>query len=463
MLWYPRVGWPTYKANPELSQNFRPSGRRLPHVAPSSSHPYCPGKTAFRLWNSGPLLTRVYDSDMEGITWNNEHRMLLDYNSRSQLRPCDSPSYTIARSTTSKMQPFEYSSNPSRVIFGSGSVDKVPEEIKRLGASSPLLLSTPSGSERTDKLNEILKTADMEPAAVLNIAVMHTPVSVTLEAMDFLKSRTVDCIVSIGGGSAIGLGKALAFRTGLPHLCLPTTYSGSEMTPILGETDQGNKVTRSDPKILPAVVIYDADLTTTLPPAICTTSGINAIAHAVEALYAKNANPITSMLALEGIKALAEVLPQIVQEGSSKSLREHALYGAWLCGTCLGNSTMAIHHKLCHMLGGSFGLPHSETHTILLPHSLAYNAPAVPEQMKKLAEALPGSDGDALKGLNLLLEKTNARRALGDFGFKEGDIDGAVEKAMSAQYPNPRALEKEGLRKLLYRAWAGKPARADLE
>jgi alcohol dehydrogenase class IV len=360
------------------------------------------------------------------------------------------------------MKPFEYTPNPSRVIFGPGSIDKVPEELQRLNASSPLLLSTPSRTEWTDKLSAILRAAAIEPAGALNTAVTHTPVSVTLEAMDFLVGRSADCIVSIGGGSVAGLGKAISVRTGLPHLCLPTTYSGSEMTPILGETDQGNKVTRSDPKILPAVVIYDVDLTMTLPPAICTTSGVNAITHAVEALYAKNKNPITSMLALEGIKALAEVLPQIAQGDPANSLREQALYGAWLCGTCLGNSTMAIHHKLCHMLGGSFGLPHSETHTIILPHSLAYNAPAVPEQMKRLAEVLPESDGDALRGLNILLERTQAPKALKDFGFRESDINSAVEKAMSTPYPNPRALEEKGLRKLLYRAWAGETARADM-
>ena len=230
------------------------------------------------------------------------------------------------------------------------------------------------------------------------------------------------------------------------------------MTPILGETDNGEKVTRSDPKILPATVIYDVDLTMTLPTAVCITSGINAMAHAIEALYAANTTPIISLMALEGIKAITEALPKISSDGTSKDARERALYGAWLCGTCLGNTSMGIHHKLCHILGGSYGLPHSETHTVLLRHSLAYNASAIPRQMELLASVFPGSDGDAVRGLNLLLDRLRAPRALKDFGLKESDLDNATQKALSARYPNPRELQADEIRELLGRAWAGMPA-----
>lgn len=360
------------------------------------------------------------------------------------------------------MQSFIYNINPSRVVFGSGSIKQLPSELKRLNVTSPLLLSTPRGIKQTDELTAILKDASITPAGAFNKAVMHTPTSVTSEAEQFLASKSADSVVSIGGGSVVGLGKALSIRTGLPHISIATTYAGSEMTPILGETDQGKKTTRSDVKILPATVIYDVDLTMSLPPATCVTSGINAIAHSVEALYAKNANPIISLLALEGTKALAESLPVIKQNPEDRQAREKALYGAWLCGTCLGSSAMALHHKLCHTLGGSFGLPHAETHTIILPHALSYNAPAIPEQMAKLATALPGSDGDALKGLNLLLDKLDAPRALKDLGMKEEDIEKAAQIAMGAQYPNPRPLEEDGITTLLRRAWSGEAAKADL-
>lgn len=360
------------------------------------------------------------------------------------------------------MDPFEYNVNPGRVVFGPGSIQKLPDEIKRLGLKSPLLLATPQQVDQADQLAKIISSASIEPAGTYTNATMHTPSHITEEAMSFLKSKNADCVVSIGGGSTIGLGKAISIRTGLPHICIPTTYAGSEMTPILGETQEGKKTTRSDPKILPGTVLYDVDLTMTLPASMSATSGVNAIAHSVEALYAKNKNPIITLLALEGTKALAESLPEIVENPHSQPAREKAQYGAWLCGTCLGSSAMALHHKLCHTLGGSFNLPHAETHTIVLPHALSYNAPAIPEAMKQLATVLPGSEGDATKGLNILLEKLKVKRGLKDFGMKEEDIDKAAEIAVSNQYPNPRPVEKGPIRELIRRCWAGEPARADL-
>jgi alcohol dehydrogenase class IV len=360
------------------------------------------------------------------------------------------------------MEAFEYNANPSRVVFGPGSIKKLPAELQRLNLSSPLLLSTAQQVSQAGDLEKILKDASITPAGTYSNATMHTPSNITEEAMEFLKSKSADSVVSIGGGSTIGLGKAISVRTGLPHICIPTTYAGSEMTPILGETQDGKKTTRSDPKILPGTVIYDVDLTMTLPASLSATSGVNAIAHAVEALYAKNKNPIISLMAVEGTKALAESLPTIVEDPQNQAARERAQYGAWLCGVCLGSSAMALHHKLCHTLGGSFNLPHAETHTIVLPHALSYNAPAIPEAMKALAEALPGSEGDATKGLNLLLEKLKVKRALKDFGMEESGIDKAADIAVSNQYPNPRSVERDPIRELIRRAWAGESARADL-
>jgi alcohol dehydrogenase class IV len=360
------------------------------------------------------------------------------------------------------MKQFECSILSGRVIFGVGSVKHVPAEIKRLNVLRPLLLSTPGKRHYADDLATIIEAASINLAGIFPHAKAHTPTDVTEEATAYLHSTGADCVVSIGGGSVVGLGKAISIRTGVPHISIPTTYSGSEMTPILGETQNGIKSTRSDPKILPSAVIYDANLTMTLPTAICSTSGMNALAHAVEALYAKNVNPITSLLALEGIKALAEALPRVLEDPKAVEPRELALYGAWLCGTVLGNSSMGLHHKLCHVLGGSFGLPHAETHTIVLPHSLSYNAPAIPEQMAKLAAILPGSDGDALKGLEVLMRKLQVPRKLADLGMQESDIAEAAQIATSDQYPNPRALESQWILELIRRAWAGESAKADL-
>ncbi|KAK7701989.1 hypothetical protein SLS57_011542 [Botryosphaeria dothidea] len=358
------------------------------------------------------------------------------------------------------MEPFEYNANPSRVIFGSGTLKKVPAELSRLNVSAPLLLSTPQQVSQAESLKALLAESNVTAAGVYTQATMHTPTHVTDDALAYAQKTKADSVVSIGGGSTIGLGKAISIRTGLPHVCIPTTYAGSEMTPILGETADGKKTTRSDPKILPGTVIYDVDLTMTLPAALSATSGVNAIAHAIEALYARNTNPIITLLALEGTKSLATSLPAIVRDPSSPSARSAAQYGAWLCGTCLGSVGMALHHKLCHTLGGSFDLPHAETHTIVLPHALAYNAPALPaETLARLADALPGSEGDPVRGLNVLLRELGVKRALRDFGMKEGDVERAAEIAVGNPYWNPRSVEKEGIRELIRRAWAGEDAR----
>ncbi|OBT71363.1 hypothetical protein VF21_09423 [Pseudogymnoascus sp. 05NY08] len=356
------------------------------------------------------------------------------------------------------MNSFEYNASPARVIFGSGTLLRLSSEVARLSLSTPLLLSTPEQVQQASQLKQLL---DGKVAGSFSEAAMHNPLAITEKALAFAKSTNADSVISIGGGSTIGLGKAISIRTGLPHICIPTTYAGSEMTPILGETVDGKKTTRSDPRILPKVVIYDVDLTMTLPPSMSTTSGVNAIAHSVEALYAQNQNPIISLLALEGIKALASALPIIVSSPGDIPARQLALYGAWISGTCLGSVGMSLHHKLCHTLGGSFNMPHAITHTIILPHALAYNGPNIPEVMKKLAQVLPDSDGDAVKGMNILLNKLQVKRALADYGMKEEDLDRAAEIAVNTPYWNPRPAEKEKVRELLRRAWAGEEARAD--
>ncbi|KAF4534919.1 Maleylacetate protein [Lasiodiplodia theobromae] len=381
----------------------------------------------------------------------------------------------MTTTTTTTMQPFEYNANPARVIFGPGTLKQLPAELARLRVSAPLLLSTPQQLSQAQSLQSLILAASsssesdkpITPAGIFAEATMHTPTSVTERALDVVRQSRADAVVSVGGGSTIGLGKALAVRTGLPHVCVPTTYAGSEMTPILGETSEEGeggkkaKTTRSDPKILPGTVIYDVELTMTLPAGLSATSGVNAIAHAVEALYARNTNPIITLLALEGTKALATSLPTIIQNPSDTAARTAAQYGAWLCGTCLGSVGMALHHKLCHALGGTLDLPHAETHTIVLPHALAYNAPALPEEtLKRLADALPGSEGDPVRGLNVLLGRLGVKRALRDLGMEESGIDVVADVAVRNPYWNPRPVEREGVREVIRRAWAGEEARA---
>ncbi len=350
------------------------------------------------------------------------------------------------------MDAFVYQSSPVRVVFGAGTIAQLPVELDRLSISRALVLTTPP----QEKLGrEILALLGRRGAGLFAGATMHTPVEVTERAMEQVRALGADGVVVVGGGSTTGLGKAIALRTDLPQVVVPTTYAGSEMTPILGETREGLKTTQSSPKILPEVVVYDVDLTMSLPPGLTATSGMNAIAHAVEALYSRDRNPIISLMAEEGIRVLARGLPAIVAGPDDREARSDALYGAWLCGTCLGAVGMALHHKLCHTLGGTFDLPHAETHTIVLPHAMAYNAPAVPEAAARVAQALGAAD--AASGLYELARALGVKLALKDIGMPREGIDKAADLAVTNPYWNPRPLERGAIRDLMARAWAGEP------
>jgi len=350
------------------------------------------------------------------------------------------------------MTPFTYSSLPSRVIFGSGTIAGLGEEIRRLGCSRALILSTPQQeTEAKDLASRIGPLA----AGLYANATMHTPVHVTEQALAVAKDLKADVTVALGGGSTTGLGKAIALRTDLPQIVIPTTYAGSEATPILGETKDGLKTTQRNLKILPEVILYDVDMTLSLPVGLSVTSGMNAIAHAVEALYAHDANPITSLMAEEAIRALAKALAVIGKDARNLEARSDALYGAWLCGICLGTVGMALHHKLCHTLGGTFDLPHAETHTVVLPHATAYNSSATPEAMRRLARAL--NVDDPVRGLYDLEQSLGAPTSLKALGMPEAGLDKVADLALANPYWNPRPLERSAIRALLDDAWAGRP------
>ncbi|KZM22437.1 uncharacterized protein EKO05_0000093 [Ascochyta rabiei] len=360
---------------------------------------------------------------------------------------------------TPDMFSFIYNSNPGRVVFKPGALSDISAELDRLGCKAALILSTPQQVNAAEQVTTLLGSSAV---GIFSNATMHTPIAITLQALAQAEDKHADCVISVGGGSTTGLGKAISVRTGLPHISVPTTYAGSEMTPVLGETVDGVKTTRTDPKILPNTVIYDVNLTLSLPQNLSATSGINAIAHAVEALYAPDTNPVIRLLAKEGIHALAKSLPVIVADGANLSARSTALYGAWLCGQCLGSTTMSLHHKLCHVLGGLFNLPHAETHTIMLPHTVAYNAPAIPEASRDMIDVLPGADGDCVRGLNKLIDGLGMGKALRDYGMKEEDVEKAADYALRNPYANPRPIVLEKIRELIRRAWAGEEARSDL-
>lgn len=348
------------------------------------------------------------------------------------------------------MRPFTYNGLPARVVFGSGTVARLPHEAERLGLNRALVLATPQQEADAERLAAALGGCS---AGVFAGATMHTPVEVTERAIKVAIERGADGLVAIGGGSTTGLGKAIALRTDLPQIVLPTTYAGSEMTAIIGETSAGEKVTQRNMKVLPEVVIYDVDLTLTLPVGLSVTSAINAIAHAAEALYAQESNPILDLFAEEGVAAFARALPVIHGDPQNPEARSDALYGAWLCGICLGQGGTALHHKLCHVLGGTFDLPHAETHTVVLPHALAFNAPAAPQAMARLRRAVGGEEPAA--AIYDLARKLGAPTSLRELGMPEEGIDQATEVAMKNPYWNPRPLTKAGIREVIAAAWLG--------
>ena len=275
-----------------------------------------------------------------------------------------------------------------RVLFGVGSRNTVADEVRRLGCSRALILSTPPQSSSALDLAAALN--DMS-AGVFSRAAMHTPVEVTEDALRHVQEINADCIVAIGGGSTTGLGKAIAYRTDLPQIVIPTTYAGSEATPILGQTEDGVKTTLTDRKVLPEVILYDPELVATLPVGMTVTSALNAMAHAAEALYARDKSEDSSQLAIDGLTSFVKSLPKVMLDPEDLAAREETQRGAWACGAVLGRVGMALHHKLCHTLGGSFELPHAETHAIILPHAIHYNAQAVPGLLAPVTDLLDGS------------------------------------------------------------------------
>jgi maleylacetate reductase len=345
---------------------------------------------------------------------------------------------------------FTYQGTAARIVFGNGASADVGKAVEGLECRHALVLSTPHQAADAEAMAKRLG-----PLAIgtFTDATMHTPVEVTEHAVARAAALGADCVVSLGGGSTTGLGKAMAWRTDIPQIVVPTTYAGSEVTPILGQTENGAKTTLRNPKITPEVVIYDPELTLGLPVGMSVTSGLNAIAHAAEGLYAPDRSPITTMMAIEGMRALRDALPVIIESPRDNAARGKALYGAWLCGTVLGQIAMSLHHKICHTLGGSFDTPHAETHSVMLPHTIGFNASAVPDLMTPISDIFGG--GTPGQALYDFAKSIGSPMALKEFGLGEADLDRAAEIATRNPYSNPRPIDRNSIRALLQDAWSG--------
>jgi alcohol dehydrogenase class IV len=348
------------------------------------------------------------------------------------------------------MKEFVYNQNSIRIVFGVGTIARLNEELEQLKVSRPIFIATPGRQANAERAGHTLAGMSV---AIHAEAVMHVPVETIAAAVSAANVHSADSIVAFGGGSALDTSKAVGLELALPVVAVATTYGGAEMTPFYGFTEGGIKKGKKDRKMLPKTVIYDPELTVSLPPRVSGPSGINAIAHCVEGLYAREANLIMSLLAAEGIRKLARSLPIVVEAPANMEARADALYGACLAGMVLGSVGMAVHHNISHVLGGTFGLTHADAHTVVLPHAVAFNRDAAPEAMRVIADALGAKD--PAEGICDLEVKIGAPTSLREIGMPADGLDRAAILVVEHAYYNPRPVDFEGIRRLLERAYEG--------
>jgi maleylacetate reductase len=340
---------------------------------------------------------------------------------------------------------------PGRIVFGDGALAELGAELDRLGAQRVMLIGAPHDDQY---LERAIHTMQPPPHVAWDEIRQHVPVELADRATAAANSGNVDALVTIGGGSSIGLGKAVAASTGLPLVCVPTTFSGSEMTPIYGLTSDADKTTARDLRVLPKVVIYDPRLLSALPPAVIGSSGMNALAHCAEALWAKNSDPVTDALALDGARRLHRHLPTAYSDQDVASLGQ-VLVASCLAGTALGTVGTSVHHALCHLLGGMYDTPHALTHAIMLPYAVEFVRPSVPTAIARLAAAMGTAAADLSDTIWALGLSVGTPRGLRAIGLTEAQIEQAAETALAKDLSSPRALDRAGLHRLLEAAWRG--------
>lgn len=355
------------------------------------------------------------------------------------------------------MNPFTYDQLPARIVFGAGRVTEVGAEVERLGGQRVMLISDGQAAAIAAAVTEQLWS---RLALAWDEVAQHVPVQLAERARAAATAADIDCVVCVGGGSSTGLAKALALSHSMPIVAVPTTYAGSEQTAIYGLTGGRHKQTGKNPVVLPKTVVYDPELTVGLPPQVTGPSAFNALAHSVEALYAPGHNPVTSALALEGVRAIHQSLPTVMASPGDVDARGTLLYGAYLSGVALGTTSTGLHHKLCHVLGGRFNLVHADAHSVILPHAIAFNAPALPVEMARLADALGVPGGDPAGALWDLAVASKVPTRLADLTGHDGllkrdDLPGAARAAAEEITVNPRPVNEADLLGILERAYEG--------
>jgi alcohol dehydrogenase class IV len=347
---------------------------------------------------------------------------------------------------------FSYDALPGRIVFGAGRRNELGAEIERLGGTRVFLISDGQAKAVADELATGLGAL---VTGRWDEVVQHVPVELADRARAAVADAGADLVVTVGGGSSTGLAKAIALTTSLPIVAIPTTYAGSEQTTIYGLTGGRHKQTGRDLVVLPRAVIYDPELTLGLPLGVTGPSACNALAHSVEALWVKEANPVTTALSLEGVRAIAASLPRVMAAPDDLEARSQLLYGAYLSGVALATTSAGLHHKITHVLGGTFNLVHADAHSVVLPHAVAFNAPVLPAEMARLAEALGTPGEDPAASLWDLATASNVPTSLAALGLEREQLAEAASRAAAEITDNPRPVDQAGLLDLLERAFDG--------
>lgn len=345
---------------------------------------------------------------------------------------------------------FDHTTSAQRVLFGTGrAAEHAQTAIEDLGAQRVLLISSGSAAGAAEEI-----AARVPVAARIGEAIQHVPVESARAAVELAETTAADAVIAIGGGSATGLAKIVARDTGIPLVAVPTTFAGSEATAMWGLTEAGRKVTGVDERALPRAVVYDAALSRTLPAGLAMSSGLNAVAHAVDGFWAPKADPINAAMGAEGLRALIPGLRGLAADPDDLDARERVLYGAYLAAVAFGSAGSGIHHKICHVLGGAYGLSHSEMHAIVLPYAVEFNAPAAPEAAERVSQALGG--GSAAAGLYRLRRELGVTGSLAELGLREEDLPEAARLAAEAiPASNPRSFTVSEVEAIIRRAWSG--------
>jgi alcohol dehydrogenase class IV len=356
-----------------------------------------------------------------------------------------------------------------QLVFGSGSVGRLPELVKLLGARKALLVTT-EGRLASPEGEQVVRLLGRSLASTFAEVQSHVPVPLVQQAVLQARRDGIDVVVSFGGGSCADLGKAVCFfleqeagmpgashidRPVIPHISVPTTYSGAELTPFFGMTDPTTKQKQGagGPTSAPVVAVYDPDLTASTPTRVRAETGMNALAHCVEAAYSPHRTPEAEAIALAGAHRIHAALPAVVADTSDMDALAAMLEGAALAGRCLLNAGMGVHHGLAQLVGGRTGIPHGLANAILLTHAVAFNEPAVPDAVARLAGALGATDAAA--AVDGLREAVGLPGRLSEVGVAEDDLE-AVARLSQANHNvarNPRPVSEDDALAILRAAW----------